>query len=176
MACTSLCSCVPLIGNEGKPLGQAEAYDPAANKWSALPNMSMPLCSCSFTTLDGRLAVIGGLTVGGPSASLQLLSLNWLSLDGFHYLVYSCLLCCDQRLLGVASGPTVFAFWPNLLQILCVMRFKKLDIFCCNILHKLFTLGPFFADIFPQNYYEIYSFHWILKFSSCNMSTRIKKL
>jgi len=65
-----------LTGNDGKPLSQAEAYDPAVDTWTALPNMYVPLCSCSFTSFDGRLYVIGGLTVGGPSASLQLLSLN----------------------------------------------------------------------------------------------------
>jgi len=65
-----------LTGNEGKPLCQAEAFDPAVNTWTALPSMSTPLCSCSFMAFDGRLHVIGGLTVGGPSASLQVLSLN----------------------------------------------------------------------------------------------------
>lgn len=65
-----------LTGNDGKPLSEAEMFDPAANTWTALPNMSVPLCSCSFTTFDGRLNVIGGLTIGGPSASLQVLSLN----------------------------------------------------------------------------------------------------
>lgn len=65
-----------VAGNDGKPMSNAEFYDPVANKWSALPNMSAPLCSCSFMPHDGRLYVIGGLTIGGPSASLQQLSFN----------------------------------------------------------------------------------------------------
>jgi len=65
-----------LTGTAGKPLSEAEAYDPTANKWIALPSMSLPLASCSFTTSDNKLFVIGGLTNGGPSASLQQLSLN----------------------------------------------------------------------------------------------------
>ena len=65
-----------LAGNTGKPLCEAEAFDPVANTWTSLPSMSLPLCSCSFTTFDNQLYVIGGLTVGGPSASVQVLSLN----------------------------------------------------------------------------------------------------
>jgi N-acetylneuraminic acid mutarotase len=41
------------LGNEGKPLCQAEAYDPVANQWTALPNMAVPLCSCSYATISG---------------------------------------------------------------------------------------------------------------------------
>jgi len=64
------------LGNEGKPLSKAEAYDVAANQWSPLPDMSVPLCSCSFTTVEGRLHVIGGLSVGGPSNAVEVLSLS----------------------------------------------------------------------------------------------------
>ena len=63
-------------GNEGKPLSSAEAYDPVADKWSALPNMAVPLCSCSYVNCDGQLYVIGGLSVGGPSAAVELLSVK----------------------------------------------------------------------------------------------------
>ena len=65
-----------LTGSGGKPLSEAEVYDLAANTWKSLPSMSVPLASCSFTESDHRLYVVGGLTVGGPSASLQHLSLN----------------------------------------------------------------------------------------------------
>jgi len=68
---------LPLTGTGGKPLSEAEVYDPASNTWTSLPSMSVPLASCSFTASDDRLYVIGGLTVGGPSASLQQLSLKW---------------------------------------------------------------------------------------------------
>jgi len=83
-----------LAGNEGKPLCEAEAYDPARNTWTALPNMTVPLCSCSFTVLDERLHVIGGLTVGGPSASLQVLSLNWAPADSFYSVSFSVYCMC----------------------------------------------------------------------------------
>jgi hypothetical protein len=68
--------CLVFLGNEGKPLNQAEAYDPAANKWKALPNMPAPVCSCSFANSDGRLYIVGGLSVGGPSAAVAALALN----------------------------------------------------------------------------------------------------
>jgi len=65
-----------LTGTGGKPLTDAEMFDPGANTWTSLPSMSVPVASCSFTVADERLYLIGGLTIGGPSASLQQLSLK----------------------------------------------------------------------------------------------------
>jgi len=84
-----------LAGSDGKPLCQAEMFDPAVNTWTALTNMSVPICSCSFMTFNGRLHVIGGLTVGGPSASLQVLSLNWLLAVFLCFLISLCCVSCS---------------------------------------------------------------------------------
>lgn len=64
------------LGNEGKPMNLAEAYDPVSNQWKSLPNMTVPLCSCSFVSVDGRLYVVGGLSVGGPSNAMEMLTVN----------------------------------------------------------------------------------------------------
>ena len=62
-------------------MNQSEAFDVAANKWTALSNMSAPLCSCSFKNINNKLHVIGGLTVGGPSADFEALTIDSLADD-----------------------------------------------------------------------------------------------
>ena len=61
-------------GNTGKPLAAAEAYDLETDAWTALPDMPAAHCSCAFTTFKEKLHVIGGLSLGGPTGAMEVLS------------------------------------------------------------------------------------------------------
>ena len=157
-----------LTGTSGKPLSEAEAYDPAANTWTSLPSMSLPLASCSFTTSDNRLYVIGGLTIGGPSASLQQLSLNWsvssqldsiifssylfmhhcvlfVSLFVLHlFLVFLCLWCvaCTGNVDYFIKFEIVWNWplWLTAHRHQCARCFSTTDIICDNKMQCIFIM------------------------------------
>ena len=42
--------------------------------WTALPDMPAAHCSCAFTTFKEKLHVIGGLSLGGPTGAMEVLS------------------------------------------------------------------------------------------------------
>ena len=60
-----------LSGNAGKPLNLGEVYDLASDSWTPLPDMPTTHCSCAFIMYQGRLHVIGGLSVNGPSNAME---------------------------------------------------------------------------------------------------------
>ncbi|KUI24085.1 protein kinase [Mycobacterium sp. IS-1742] len=51
-------------------LATAEAYDPAANTWSALPPLPQPRSDFGATNADGRLVAVGGESAGQVLASV----------------------------------------------------------------------------------------------------------
>ena len=65
-----------MTGNAGKPLQEAEAYDPVKDDWTAISNIPTAHCSCAYITFQGRLHIIGGLSIGGPSATMESLVLR----------------------------------------------------------------------------------------------------
>lgn len=61
-------------GSQGKPLQTVEAYDWVGDTWSEIKACPTTHCSCAFTMHDDRLLVIGGLSMAGPSSSMEALS------------------------------------------------------------------------------------------------------
>ena len=61
------------LGNTGKPLDSVEGYDWESNTWSKLPNMPTSHCSCAYITFNGKLHIIGGLSMKGPSNAMEAL-------------------------------------------------------------------------------------------------------
>lgn len=61
-------------GSQGKPLQTVEAYDWVGDTWSEIKACPTTHCSCAFTMQDDRLLVIGGLSMAGPSSSMEVLS------------------------------------------------------------------------------------------------------
>jgi len=47
-------------GDDGSNVASTEVYDPAANSWSALPDLPTPRSGGASAVLDGKLYVIGG--------------------------------------------------------------------------------------------------------------------
>lgn len=62
-----------VVGNAGKPLQEAEAYDPEADTWTSLANIPTAHCSCAYIMFQDKLHIVGGLSIGGPSASMEAL-------------------------------------------------------------------------------------------------------
>lgn len=62
------------LGSQGKPLQTVEAYDWVGDTWSEIKACPTTHCSCAFTMHDDRLLVIGGLSMAGPSSSMEALS------------------------------------------------------------------------------------------------------
>lgn len=58
-------------GNQGKPINKVEAYDLSSNKWVELGNIPTTHCSCAYIMWDSKLYVIGGLSLQGPSNSME---------------------------------------------------------------------------------------------------------
>lgn len=66
--------CAGGLGSQGKPLQMVEAYDWVGDTWSEIKACPTTHCSCAFTMHDDRLLVIGGLSMAGPSSSMEALS------------------------------------------------------------------------------------------------------
>lgn len=62
------------LTNDGKPLSRSEMYDVSSDTWTALPEMATSHCSCAHTVYKDYLCVIGGLTIGGPSNTVDCFS------------------------------------------------------------------------------------------------------
>jgi N-acetylneuraminic acid mutarotase len=60
--------------NEGKPLSEVEVYDATANAWRPLTPMAHPHCSCAFTVYNNKLHIVGGLSTGGATNIVDVLS------------------------------------------------------------------------------------------------------
>ena len=60
-------------GNQGKPLQCVEVFDYKNMSWSDSCDMPTAHCSAAMTVLNGRLFVIGGLTIGGASKRVEAL-------------------------------------------------------------------------------------------------------
>ena len=57
----------------GRPVADAELFDPATGRWSTLPPMNQARAGHTYTLLpDGRVLVIGGATREGPLASAEI--------------------------------------------------------------------------------------------------------
>lgn len=62
------------LGAEGKALNTAEAYDPVSNTWTQITNIPSAHCSCAYIlTSQNKLHIIGGLSLNGPSGSMEAL-------------------------------------------------------------------------------------------------------
>lgn len=66
--------CAGGLGSQGKPLQIVEAYNWRTDTWTEIKSCPTTHCSCAFTMLNDRLFVIGGLSLGGPSSSMEALS------------------------------------------------------------------------------------------------------
>ena len=51
-----------------------DSFDLASDSWTQLPPMPNAHCSCAHTMVNGQLYVGGGLTTGGPSGHVEVLS------------------------------------------------------------------------------------------------------
>ena len=71
---TDICYCNQ--GNQGKPLSEVEAYDVNKDKWTRLLDIPTPHCSCAYIGYRGRLHIIGGLSIGGPSGAMEALGVK----------------------------------------------------------------------------------------------------
>ncbi|XP_033746811.1 kelch domain-containing protein 8B-like [Pecten maximus] len=65
--------CAGGLGNNGKPLTSVEAFDWGSRKWSEITDMPSAHCSCAHIMLNGRLHVVGGLTLGGAGKKVEAL-------------------------------------------------------------------------------------------------------
>ena len=62
-----------LVGNQGRPMADAEAYDIAADSWTPIADIPSAHCSCAYFIFEDRLHVIGGLGMNGQSGAMEAL-------------------------------------------------------------------------------------------------------
>jgi len=60
--------------NEGKATTEVEGYDVATNTWTQLAPMRAAACSVSHVEFQGKLYLVGGLSLTGPAAAVQAMS------------------------------------------------------------------------------------------------------
>lgn len=65
--------CAGGLGNQGKPLNSVEAFDWGSRKWAETTDMPSAHCSCAHITHNGRLFVLGGLSMNGPGKKVEAL-------------------------------------------------------------------------------------------------------
>ncbi|XP_060062953.1 kelch domain-containing protein 8B-like [Ylistrum balloti] len=66
--------CAGGLCNAGKPLNSVEAFDWGSKEWSEVTDLPSAHCSCAYIMLNGRLHVVGGLTLGGAGKKVEALS------------------------------------------------------------------------------------------------------
>lgn len=116
-------------GSQGKPLQTVEAYDWVGDTWSEIKACPTTHCSCAFIMQDDRLLVIGGLSMAGPSSSMEALSFKpdkWpvCLLVCFYYNSMFFILFFPYYPSLVAM-PALFIFYIEMWQPAC--RSKNLD-------------------------------------------------
>ncbi|OWF35298.1 kelch domain-containing protein 8B-like [Mizuhopecten yessoensis] len=65
--------CAGGLGNQGKPLNSVEAFDWGSKQWSEITDLPSSHCSCAHIMLNGRLHILGGLTMGGAGKKVEAL-------------------------------------------------------------------------------------------------------
>lgn len=61
-----------LLGNAGQPIAEVEAYNSDSDQWVAMTTpLPAPQCSASQVVYQGRLYIIGGLSLSGPTDSVS---------------------------------------------------------------------------------------------------------
>lgn len=121
------------LGSQGKPLQTVEAYDWVGDTWSEIKACPTTHCSCAFTMHDDRLLVIGGLSMAGPSSSMEALSFKpdkWpvCLLVCFYYNSMFFILFFNYP--SLVAMPALFIFLPSRcdnLNKLIAWRSKNLD-------------------------------------------------